>query len=48
MFASNFPVDRRFGSLAELYDMYGAVVAHLSAEEQKALFGDTARAVYRL
>jgi L-fuconolactonase len=48
MFASNFPVDRRFGSLAELYEMYGAVVAHLSADEQKALFGGTARAVYRL
>jgi L-fuconolactonase len=48
MFASNFPVDRRFGSLAELYDMYGAVAAHFSAAEQKALFGDTARAVYRL
>lgn len=48
MFASNFPVDKLFGSFDELYGTYQTIAAELSDDAQRALFSGTARRVYRL
>ena len=47
MFASNFPIDRLYGSYARVYDAYRALAADLGASEQQLLFHDTAQAIYR-
>lgn len=48
MFASNFPVDRLFGSYPALWQAYAAIIAGFSAEERDALMRTNARRVYRL
>jgi predicted TIM-barrel fold metal-dependent hydrolase len=48
MFASNFPVDRLYSSLDDLYDTFREIVTDASPAERKALFHDTACRVYRL
>lgn len=48
MFASNFPVDRQFGSYAGLWHAYAQIVSGASAPEREALFVGNARRVYRL
>lgn len=48
MFASNFPVDRLYGSYASLYAAYEAIVADFTSDEQHAMFARNARLVYRL
>lgn len=48
MFASNFPVDSLFGGFAELYTTYQVTAGQLPDDEQRALFADTARHVYRI
>jgi predicted TIM-barrel fold metal-dependent hydrolase len=48
MFASNFPVDRMFGSFAALYGTYEEVTAGLPDADRARLFGSTARHVYGL
>lgn len=48
MFASNFPVDRLYSSLLELYSAFDQAVARFPEADRRALFGGTARAVYRL
>ena len=48
MFASNFPVDKVSMSWSTLYDAFDRAVSERSAEECRALFHDTAAAVYRL
>jgi L-fuconolactonase len=48
MFASNFPVDRMFGSFAALYGTYEEVTAGLPDTDRARLFGATARRVYGL
>ena len=48
MFGSNFPVDRMFGSFADLYSMYEQVTADLPDKDLANLFSATARRVYGL
>lgn len=48
MFASNFPVDRQFGSYADLWHAYAAIVSGVSASERDALFRSNAERIYRL
>jgi predicted TIM-barrel fold metal-dependent hydrolase len=48
MFASNFPVDRLFGSFAQTYAAYQTLVAGCSADEKRKLFGTNAERIYRI
>jgi predicted TIM-barrel fold metal-dependent hydrolase len=48
MFASNFPVDRQFGSYPDLWHAYAQIVSGASAEERGALFIGNARRIYRI
>jgi predicted TIM-barrel fold metal-dependent hydrolase len=48
MFASNFPVDRLFGSYEKLWHAYASIVADASVTEQDALFRRNAERVYRI
>ncbi len=47
MFATNWPVDRLFSSYPDLVGAYRAIVADFTAEEQRRLFVDNARRLYR-
>jgi len=48
MFASNFPVDRLFGSFARQYGAYQSLTASLSAAERTKLFATNAERIYRI
>ena len=48
MFASNFPVDRLFGTYGDLWRAYASIVAGASDDERAALFVRNAERVYRL
>jgi predicted TIM-barrel fold metal-dependent hydrolase len=48
MFASNFPVDRLFGSYADLWHAYAAIVNDASESEKAALFRGNAERIYRI
>jgi predicted TIM-barrel fold metal-dependent hydrolase len=48
VFASNFPVDKLYGSYAELVDAMTTLAAGLSPAERQAFFHDNAVRVYRL
>jgi predicted TIM-barrel fold metal-dependent hydrolase len=48
MFASNFPVDRLFGSYADLWHAYALIVAGASVAEKEALFRRNAERFYRV
>lgn len=48
MFASNFPVDRLFGSYEKLWQAYASIVADASTADQDALFRRNAERVYRI
>ncbi|CAB3756878.1 amidohydrolase family protein [Paraburkholderia humisilvae] len=48
MFASNFPVDRQFGSYADMWNAYASIVAGASDAEQSALFVRNAERLYRI
>jgi predicted TIM-barrel fold metal-dependent hydrolase len=48
MFASNFPVDRLFGSYEDLWQAYSLIVADASASEKDALFRRNAERIYRI
>jgi predicted TIM-barrel fold metal-dependent hydrolase len=48
MFESNFPPDRESADFPLLWNAFKRIAARYSAEEQKALFHDTAARVYRL
>jgi predicted TIM-barrel fold metal-dependent hydrolase len=48
MFASNFPVDRLFGSYAKLWLAYASIVGGASEAEQAALFVRNAERMYRI
>jgi predicted TIM-barrel fold metal-dependent hydrolase len=48
MFASNFPVDRLFGSYALLWRAYEHIVSSASADEKDALFRANAERIYRI
>ena len=48
MFASNFPVDRPYGSYRALWTAFAQIVSGASESEQAALLRDNARRIYRL
>jgi predicted TIM-barrel fold metal-dependent hydrolase len=48
MFASNFPVDRLYSSLTDLYAAFDELTQDLPDADRRALFADTARTVYRI
>ncbi len=48
MFASNFPVDKLYGSFDALYAAFSNIVSDFPRSERKKMFHDTAEAVYRL
>jgi predicted TIM-barrel fold metal-dependent hydrolase len=48
MFASNFPVDRLFGSYTDLWRAYASIVDGASAAEKEALFRRNAERCYRI
>jgi predicted TIM-barrel fold metal-dependent hydrolase len=48
MFASNFPVDRLFGSYTDLWHAYAAIVEGASVAEKEALFSGNVERFYRI
>ena len=48
MFASNFPVDRLFGSYPDLWRAYASIVDGASVSEKEALFCRNAERYYRI
>ena len=48
MFASNFPVDRLFGSYEALWNAYASIVGGVSEAERDALFVRNAERLYRI
>lgn len=48
LFASNFPMDKVSLSLQQLYQLYAATVVDLDEADQRKLFADNARRIYRL
>ncbi|WP_233834952.1 amidohydrolase family protein [Paraburkholderia sp. ZP32-5] len=48
MFASNFPVDRLFGSYTDLWRAYASIVGDASDAEKEALFRRNAERCYRI
>jgi predicted TIM-barrel fold metal-dependent hydrolase len=48
MFASDFPVAGLHASFDEVYDSFKTIVSSLSLDEQRSLFFDTAKRIYRL
>jgi L-fuconolactonase len=48
LFASNFPVDGRHGTLDQLWSTYTELASGLDDESRDALFAGTAERVYRL
>ncbi len=48
MIASNFPVDRLFGTCAGFYDAYRSLLAGASAAERSQLFARNAERIYRI
>jgi predicted TIM-barrel fold metal-dependent hydrolase len=48
LFASNFPVDRLFGSFERQYDAYRSIVAGFSDTERSRMLADNAERIYRI
>jgi predicted TIM-barrel fold metal-dependent hydrolase len=48
MFASNLPVDKLYGSVADVFGSFAAIVAGCSTDEREQLFQRTATRAYRL
>ncbi len=48
MFASNWPVDKLFGTYREVWTAYGRIVADLSPDDRRELFRGTSERVYRI
>jgi predicted TIM-barrel fold metal-dependent hydrolase len=48
LFASNFPVDRLFGTFAGQYSAYQSLAASLSAAERAQVFATNAERIYRI
>jgi predicted TIM-barrel fold metal-dependent hydrolase len=48
MFASNFPVDRLYSSMSDLYAVFDEITAAYSDQERRGLFAGNAARVYRL
>ena len=48
MFATNWPIDRLYGTYERLLDAYRECVADLTSQERDALFVDTATRIYEI
>ncbi len=48
MLASNFPVDRLFGTFGRYFEAYGQILGGASAAERADLFAGTAERIYRI
>ena len=48
MFASDFPVDKLFGSFDQHLEAYHTITARFSAEERASMFSENANRIYRL
>lgn len=48
MFASNFPVDRLYGTYEALWNAFATIVAGAGEAEKAALFRDNAQRIYRI
>ena len=48
MFASNFPVDGMCASFETIFNGFAAIVSDFTPEEQRKLFHDNARRIYRI
>ena len=48
MLASNFPVDRLFGTFGRYFEVYGQILGGASAAERADLFAGTAERIYRI
>jgi len=48
MFASNFPVDKIYASFDRIYETFFELVKDMSEADQRKLFHDNARCVYRI
>ena len=48
MFGSDFPVGRLWTTFDAIFDGFKAIVQDFSEDEQRALFHDNARRVYRM
>jgi predicted TIM-barrel fold metal-dependent hydrolase len=48
MFASDFPVAGLHASFDQVFDAFKTIIADLSSDEQRALFFDNARRIYRI
>ncbi len=48
MFASNFPVDKLFGTYGDLWRAYLKIVSDASDDEKRALFRENAERIYRI
>ncbi|MFI5040593.1 MAG: amidohydrolase family protein [Acidimicrobiales bacterium] len=48
MFASNWPVDKLFGTYPDLVAAYGRIAEDLSTEDRRELFSGTCERVYRI
>ena len=48
MLASNFPVDRLFGTFRRYFEVYGQILGGASAAERADLFAGTAERIYRI
>jgi predicted TIM-barrel fold metal-dependent hydrolase len=48
MFASNFPVEKVHGSFGDFHEAYDTITADFGEAQRVALFGGTARQIYRL
>ncbi len=48
MFASNFPVDRLFGSYPDIWRAYASIVEDAGDGEKAALFRTNAERIYRI
>jgi predicted TIM-barrel fold metal-dependent hydrolase len=47
-FGTNWPVDRLFSSYGDVLDAYEQLISDLSPDEQRAVFSDNARRIFRL
>ena len=48
LWGSNFPIEKLWTDYASLIEAYRQTLAHLSPTAQEAIFGGTARRLYRL
>lgn len=48
MFESNYPVDAAYAGSRTLWNAYKRITAHFSDDEKAAMYGGTARRIYRL